>query len=213
MSKLTSRAKSAAIVFLGSTATIVAGYVFWDFTDPRPAPSNLPGGAIIGPRSSVPFISQAIDNPPAIPADQVKMADADEVIGVSAGGKARAYRVKAFFGQINLVVNDVVGGTPVSVTHCDRKKLWRVFTDEGSQQLEIMLGGYIDGLVLYIRSDLYFQATGLPTHENDPAPFPFRPYPFEKTTWKAWLSAHPQTDAYVEPPKTRPDPVPPRRRK
>src|SRR5262245_25715745 len=58
--------------------------------------------------------------PPAVPAAAAKLDDDDVVIGVVAAGRARAYLLRAMDGgPENHIVNDLVGGAPVSVTYCD----------------------------------------------------------------------------------------------
>ena len=52
------------------------------------------------------------------------------VIGVTAGGRHRAYLVRALsLGAKSHIVNDVVGGVPVSVTYCDIYTCTRLFIE------------------------------------------------------------------------------------
>src|SRR5262249_34018813 len=58
--------------------------------------------------------------PPTRTPEESGLADREEVFGVVAGGRARAYRLAALSLPSRHVVNDVVGGTPVTVAFCDR---------------------------------------------------------------------------------------------
>jgi hypothetical protein len=128
------------------------------------------------------------------------------VIGVVANRKARGYRVRAFSGMFNYVVNDVVGSTPVTVTHCDRTGCTRVFTGDGAEPLPIRMGGYVNGLILLVNGTFYYHEDGRPTDPRGP-PFPYPQPQFDQTTWMAWRTAQSDTDVYeVERPSKQPTP-------
>jgi hypothetical protein len=128
------------------------------------------------------------------------------VIGVEVGSVARAYVVQAFEVR-NLrpadaqqdpevakvlgrhVVNDVIDGTAISVTHCDRNRCTRVLTDaDSAEALEIGVGGWDDGMLLLIDGERVPQAA---------QDVPFEDVPFEVTTWEQWREEHPHTDVYI----------------
>jgi hypothetical protein len=141
----------------------------------------------------------AVQQPPALPADEAALDDDTPVIGVLASGRARAYLVEALEqGASSHVVNDVLGGVPVSVTHCDLSGCTRVFSGATpGRPLELSVGG-INGyrLVLKVDDRRYRQETSAPLDGGSP-PFPYREYPAERTTWGAWRRAHPGTDVYM----------------
>src|SRR5579875_3244686 len=73
----------------------------------------------VPPRDRLKFWAEGIRTPPALPADRADLKPEDEVLGVEMGGHARAYRLKGMLGRSDHIVNDVLGGKPVSVTFCD----------------------------------------------------------------------------------------------
>ena len=150
-----------------------------------------------------------IENPCVLPAASVRLQDDVPVIGVSIGGRHRAYVLEAFAPLDQHVVNDHFGGAPVSVTYCDRTDCVRVFTAPGQERtLDLAVGGWVgryeEGtLVLGVGSNHYRQTTGEAIEETAP-PFPYRDVDFVRTTWKHWHDAHPDSDVYIgEPPPRR----------
>jgi hypothetical protein len=139
-----------------------------------------------------------IDRPPTRPAAEAKLPDETEVIGVTAGGKARAYVVSVFIGPTRHIVNDLLGDVPVSITYCDLCDAVRVFTgDVRGTSLRINQGGRVQGrMVLHFDGNFYFQDTSEPIASNSPR-FPYSNHPFKRCTWKEWRSAHPDSDVYV----------------
>ncbi|MBO0700341.1 MAG: hypothetical protein J2P46_18225, partial [Zavarzinella sp.] len=80
----------------------IAGGVYGVLSAERPEPSDArPPGPI-----ATPFIFPGKLRPPTVPAAAAGLADDEPVIGVTAGGRARAYRVGAFIGLSSQVVND-----------------------------------------------------------------------------------------------------------
>jgi hypothetical protein len=85
-----------------------------------------------------------IREPTALLASQaVALADYDPVVGVSASSQHRAYLVRALAqGPKSHIVNDVLGGMPVSVTHCNLHVCTRVFTGGvPGEPLDLSQGG------------------------------------------------------------------------
>jgi hypothetical protein len=158
---------------------------------------------------STPFVWPGIDRPPTVTAAESGLADDAEVIGVSSEGQHRAYLVKAFEGPTRHVVNDLVGGVPVSVTHCDRTDCTRAFTGpRRDAPLPLATGGVVrDHLLLRTREGFYFQETGESMVPGEDKRLPYSDLPFVRTTWKAWREEHPDTDVYVGP---APEPEPAR---
>jgi Protein of unknown function (DUF3179) len=185
-------------VVIGCVVLAVAAAVgvdAWIASRPRP-PLEGPVGGPMGP---TPFIFPAAVRPPAVPAAEADLGDDEPVIGVVMNGKARAYPSRIF--SRNHVMNDLVGGAPVSVTHCDRTGCWRAFTGDGTEPLDIWTGGYADGLLLKVGEVFYHQETGEPFQYPGAAPWPYPPIELEKTTWGRWRAAHPDTDVSLGPPK------------
>ncbi|MBO0697297.1 MAG: DUF3179 domain-containing protein, partial [Zavarzinella sp.] len=143
------------------------------------------------------YPSPLITDPPAVPAAAAKLADSEPVIGVTAGGKARAYRRSALEHVHYHVVNDLLGGVPVTVTRCDRKQCTRVFTGDGTRALRLRVGGYADGLLVKAGDRTYRQEDGKPTAGPEAGTVPFRPFAFVEATWAEWRAAHPDTDVVL----------------
>jgi hypothetical protein len=146
-----------------------------------------------------PFITPGIRNPHIDAADKAPLHDSDGVIGIVVDGKARAYLVSAFAGFQHHVVNDVLLGQPISVTHCDLRNCTRVFTGtKGDHPLELSCAGRSreGGLVLIAPGGMFDQETGDSVNPGAPA-LPYPQFAFVLTTWAEWKRAHPNTDVYV----------------
>jgi hypothetical protein len=150
--------------------------------------------------------------PPAVAAGSVKLPDPTPVIGVTAGGRHRAYLLEALARNQRHVVNDLLGNVPVTVTYCDALDCTRVFTEPGATQaLDIGIGGWIGhsrhgslkgSMLLRVGSARYRQDNGRPL-EAGAAPFPCTELTFVRQTWQAWRRAHPDTDVYVGDPAAK----------
>jgi hypothetical protein len=168
--------------------------------DPGPG-SDSPGPvpmAEFPPSASL--VLPGVREPPAVPAPDARLADDEPVIGVRVRGRPRAYKVRALYGPHRHVVNDVVRGTPVTVTHCDADGCTRVYTGPGGDPLDVGVGGFIGGLILHARGRFYYQETGRAYDpDGGPPAIPYDPLPFEETNWGTWRAAHPDTDVYLGP--------------
>jgi hypothetical protein len=139
------------------------------------------------------------------PAGTAGVPDDAEVIGVSAGGRSRAYLVRAFAPIHGHVVNDQLGAVPVTVSFCGIAECAQVFTGSGKEgPLEVGVAGFHGeydwgSMVLRVGAWHYQQKTGVPM-EQDAPPFPYARLAFQRTTWKQWRAAHPDTDVYLAPP-------------
>lgn len=124
------------------------------------------------------------------------------MIGVVAGGRSRAYLVRAFCrGPASHIVNDVLGGTAVSVTYCDQRDCACVFAGEGAEPLDLRQGGLQAGqMTLRAAGVRYGQESLSPEDAEGAPPFPYVAHAFERTTWGAWRGAHPGTEVYLGPP-------------
>jgi hypothetical protein len=144
---------------------------------------------------------KGVHGPPTVPAEAAKLSGDDDVIGVEVNGKARAYTVRALSRVMQHIVNDELGGVPISVTYCDLDRCTRVYTSHRrSEPLDIALTGFLarKGMILKIEGVDYQQQSGDPT---EPGPH-VRPFPYEdqlwvRTTWRQWKQLHPETDVYI----------------
>jgi hypothetical protein len=156
------------------------------------------------------------DRPPTRPAATAGLADAEPVLGVIVGGRARAYRLAALADESTHILNDMVGGVPTTVTYCDIADCAAAFVGPpGAGPLPISLGGLQQNrLVLVHGGSEYYQDNGRRLAPGPgPAALPFATLPATRTTWGAWRAAHPETDVHVGdgpaappgPEKRRPD--------
>src|SRR5262245_51462713 len=183
---------------LAALAVAIALVIGGDWFQPHSPSSSLRTPPSVA-SFSTPFVMPGLQRPPAQPAGTVNLPDDAEVLGVSAGGRHRAYLVAALSGISSHVVNDLLGDVPVTVTCCDRTQYARVFTAEGrTSPLNVDLGGLFEGKKLIKVGDVFYpQQSGEQSGGKANAPFPYPDYPFLRTTWKQWKEAHPETDIYV----------------
>ena len=82
-----------------------------------------------------------VNNPPMAGPDEVELDDAEIVIGVEVDGIAHAYPISALTNVEEHLINTVIQNTPVSVCYCDHSDCITVFTDDGTEPLDIRIGG------------------------------------------------------------------------
>ena len=174
----------AAVVALGLDAVL------------RPTRQGQPTPALLSGYQITPM-SSGVVRPRTVAASVAGLPDQEMVIGIKVHGKARAYRVAALVPILDHVVNDVVDAVPVSVTFCDQTRCTRVFTDDGTEPLELVTAAFVDGLVLKSHGRLYRQDTGAAADQVDDSPLPYETLPFEETTWARWRAENPDTDVYL----------------
>ncbi len=153
------------------------------------------------PPSTESFVVPGIVLPELCPANLAHVADMSPVIGIVVDGEPRAYLRDALevfdvtqWSELSAhVINDVVGNTAVTVTHCNLKSTTRVFTSDSSNvseaaaectPLDIAVGGWDDGMLLVV---------GSTTYEQMSPELPVVDIPFVATSWKEWLAMHPDT--------------------
>ena len=130
-------------------------------------------------------------------------------------GKSRAYLLAALDGVERTVVNDVIDGTPVSITYYpmeslenEPEKRVRVFVDEhGSTALMMGLMGTGDGkMKIFCQEKEYFQLgskvfvwhdTDGDGKEDPNEIFQLADLEFEVMNWEDWKKDHPETDVYL----------------
>jgi hypothetical protein len=193
-----------AILLLGVVAAAEGVYIASVYRSERVMLRSQEKGLSINPGSGDnswrKFEFKGVHAPPTLKADESGLADDEVVIGVEAGGKARAYRLSAFLEVTTHVVNDLVGGVPVSVAYCDVTDCVQVYTDPGeSAPLDIRNGGLADsGMVLIVGGVYYKHTTGQAMEQGAaPAELPLSTLPASRLTWKEWKGRHPDTDVYI----------------
>jgi len=132
-------------------------------------------------------------------AEAAGLDDAEEVIGVVVNGAARAYRLGALRDPLRHVVNDLVGGAPVSVAYCDRSGCIRTYTGPGAEPLRVGIAGLRDGGLVVKLDGVYYDHRSGRVVEGPPgaAPLPLDRVPWTRTTWGRWRREHPATDVSV----------------
>ena len=148
-----------------------------------------------------------ISRPAILSAEAVALAADAIVIGVEAGGRHRAYALDAFYPRECHVINDWLGGKPITVTYCDMTDCVAVFTDpDADEPLQIAAGGwqghFVHGkpqgsMLLRVGSSWFRQDTGQPVASQGDNSLPYTKTEFVRTTWKDWCEEHPDTDVYV----------------
>lgn len=149
-------------------------------------------------------------DPRVCPAAEADLEDDEPVVGVLAGGRARAYVLKAMsYNPSYHVINDTLGGVPVSITHCDVYHCTRVFTDgTPGKPLDLGLRGVKQGgLILRTGGHSYHQDSAEPLNPDDP-PFPYDGHEAALLTWGEWRHDHPDTDVFPGPAASEPAPPP-----
>ena len=140
-----------------------------------------------------------IRTPPVVAAEAAGLDDAEEVVGVVVNGAARAYRLGALRDPRRHVVNDLVGGAPVSVAYCDRTDCIRTYTGPGAEPLRVGIAGLRDGGLVVKLDGVYYDHRSGRVVEGPPgaAPLVLDRVPWTRTTWGRWRREHPATDVSV----------------
>jgi hypothetical protein len=135
-------------------------------------------------------------------AEAIRPRDYTPVIGVSAGGRHRAYTLQALTRPDGHIYNDLLGKIPITVTYCNLDDCVKVFTaPDRDQPLDIAFGGPDQDrrrkLWLRVGEIFFRQDTEKPVEAGRTTPFPYAKTDFVRTTWGEWSKAHPDTDIYV----------------
>ena len=137
-----------------------------------------------------------------VPAKEAALEDTDIVIGVAIGEEARAYPLNAMWGPSGEVLNDALGGAPVSITWCSLAHTAIAYDPRlDGHQLELGEIGAQNGVsILYDRqsgswwSQIVGKALRGPMQGRE-----LRQWPSTLTTWGRWRQLHPATTVYVDP--------------
>ncbi|RNJ80627.1 MAG: DUF3179 domain-containing protein, partial [Nitrosopumilus sp. B06] len=143
------------------------------------------------PRDGIP----SIDSPIFESADKQSIPDSDVVIGLYINGESRAYPLSILVWHE--IVNDVVGGTPVSVTYCPLCYTNQVFERViDGQTVEFGTSGklYNSNLLMYDRltESYWSQALGEAV-KGELTGSVLELVPFDVITWGDWKKLHPDT--------------------
>jgi hypothetical protein len=180
-------ASVAGLLLVGGAATLAG--LFW-LVLPLPIPE--------GPVPQVQPIQASTPPLKSWPAAIAKLPDEEEVVGVSVNGQHRAYLLEALsHGPDKHLVNDLVGGRPLSVAYCALHDCIQVVTGDGFRPLELEVAGLDpEGMLLSVDKHRYRESTLEPLKADSPA-FPYQRHAWERTTWGAWKRAHPDTDVFL----------------
>jgi hypothetical protein len=144
------------------------------------------------PKDGIP----SIDNPVfANVEDSRFMSDSDTVIGLEINGEAKAYPI--FILVWHEIVNDKIGGTPVSVTYCPLCYTNQVFERMiNGQEVEFGTSGklYNSNLLMYDRltESYWSQALGTAV-KGELTGYQLNLIPFDVITWGDWKELYPDT--------------------
>ena len=140
----------------------------------------------------------ALDQPSLIPAAEATYLEPDNLVfGVSINGDARAYPLH--IADWHEMVNDVVGGIPVSLAYCTLCGAGVLFdTRVGEQTLTFGSSGFLmrSNKLMYDRTTLtlWNQLTGEPVlGPLVDSNVRLRVLPVVLTTWSDWTDQHPAT--------------------
>ena len=136
-----------------------------------------------------------------VAARDAALREGDIVLGVVAGGEARAYPVDLMWGPEQEVLNDTLGGRPIAPTWCPLAHSGSVYDRTlDDRTLELGNRGIDHGaLVMYDRAtgSWWSQIVGASVR----GPLQGRrlgKLPSLLTTWGRWRALHPSTTVYVD---------------
>jgi hypothetical protein len=190
---------------LGALALLAEAAALMGFFRPAPPPPG-PGR----PEDHWQYLLKAEAPPPprTWPAAVARLSNDAEVVGVSVNGQHRAYPLSALAkGPTHHVVNDLVGGTPLSVAYCNIHDCVQVVAGAGDQPLQLRVAGLdMRSMLVAVGEHRYRESTLEPLDPGAPA-FPYRRHAWERTTWRSWRGAHPDTEVFLGQ-DAAPDPPP-----
>ena len=138
----------------------------------------------------------------ALPGREAKLRDDDLVIGVVVGSEARAYPVNLMWEPVNEVLNDTLGGQPITATWCPIAHSAAVYdAARGGERLELGAVGLREGVfILYDRATRSWWSQVAGTAVQGPlAGERLAKRASTVTSWAAWLRQHPETSVWVDP--------------
>ena len=167
--------------------------ILYDGAPARIRPEEIVFGGV--PVEGIP----ALDRPAHIPAAAASyLSDAERVFGVSVQGEARAYPLRIL--DWHEMVNDVVGGEPVTLSYCTLCGSGVLYATRGADGVERTFG--TSGLLYRSNKLMVDRQTGTLWSNLTgeavlgrlaDAPVRLAVLPVVVTTWKEWRSRHPAT--------------------
>jgi hypothetical protein len=202
-----SRYRFRLIVTCAAIAAALVALVAWGPWNRKPERSRSEAGLSkvqgIGRKApkflDVPYEAPGILTPKVESARNVSLPDDEPVIGVRAGGKARAYAIASLNkSPEHHIVNDLVGGAPITVAHCAALRCSRAFTRSlRKTPLDVSQAGFLDGgMAIRIAGRIYRMKDLSPLQDGDP-PLALDEHPCKVTTWKQWRLENPETEIYA----------------
>lgn len=142
--------------------------------------------------------------PPVVPAAEAGLRDDEVVIGVVAGGAARAYPVNLMWKPENEVLNDTLGGAAIAATWCPIAHSAVVYDrarEKGEAPLELGAIGLEKGVfILYDRQTGSWWSQVAGRGLRGPLEGRSLPkLPSSLTTWGRWRRLQPQTTVFADP--------------
>lgn len=146
------------------------------------------------PKDGIPALTNPLTVPPQA---ATYLKEADRVVGVVIGDKARAYPLKIL--NYHEIINDRLGGAAIAVTYCplcDSVAAFDRQTEDGEREFGVSGLLYNSNVLMYDRGaeseSLWSQvlAKGV---SGPGAGKALKAVPVEFTTWQDWLARHPQT--------------------
>ncbi len=123
------------------------------------------------------------------------MSDSDTVVGLDVNGESKAYPLSILVWHE--IVNDNVGGIPVSITYCPLCYTNQVFERIiDGQEVEFGTSGklYNSNLVMYDRLTQSYWSQALGTAvKGELTGYQLNLIPFDVITWGDWKKLHPDT--------------------
>jgi hypothetical protein len=137
-----------------------------------------------------------------VAAADAKLLDDDLVIGVELRGEARAYPVNLMWEPENEVLNDTLGGKPISATWCPIAHSAAVYDRSlDGRRLDLGAVGLREGVfILYDRVTHSWWSQIKGTALQGPlAGQTLEKHASTLTTWAAWRSVYPWTTVWTDP--------------
>lgn len=138
----------------------------------------------------------SIDAPRFQSPEDATVENGEPIFGVVKNGVARAYPQKILVWHE--IVNDVIGGEPVSITYCPLTGTSQGF-DRGASEFGVSGRLVNSNLVMYNRTHDDWWSQVLATGINGPGGgYSLREFRVYWTTWGEWKSAQPNTEILAE---------------
>ncbi len=136
----------------------------------------------------------------ALPVTRVSLREDELVLGIVSGGEARAYPVRALWGEAGHTVNDEVGGQSLAVAFCPLAGVGASFSRRlGGRTLRLGSLTTVErgSLVLYdVESRSRYRLLSGEAFAGPRTGDRLRRVPTLFTTWARWRGLHPRTTVY-----------------